>query len=201
MRQLIKTSPELQYPIDHSILLSAIAAMFILFAVLAHKPEILIHKELPVTGESEQNPLPKVPFSSTFNELYKEAKKADSARTAHFEEVPEYSAVLYAVEPIGRYYITAYNHLETGGKMTASGTTCHEGTVTTCAADVWGGYFKFGDYIEVGGRLYRVEDTGSAVKKKHIDLYFASYKEMARYNSHYETIYRVTFPFGKPKDA
>lgn len=201
MRQLIKTSPELQYPIDHSILLSAIAAMFILFAVLAYKPEIMISNESPVMEDSNQHHEPKVPFSSIFNELYKEAKKEDSAHTAHLEEVPEYSAVLYAVEPIGRYYITAYNHLETGGKMTASGTTCHEGTVTTCAADVWGGYFKFGDYIEVGGRLYRVEDTGSAVKKKHIDLYFASYKEMARYNSHYETIYRVTFPFGKPKDA
>lgn len=118
-----------------------------------------------------------------------------------FEEEFEASALFYAVEPIGRYYITAYNHEETGGKRTASGTTCHEGNITTCAADVWGGYFKFGDYIEVDGRIYRVEDTGSAVKKKHIDLYFASYKEMARYGSNYQTIYRVTFPFGKPADS
>ena len=108
---------------------------------------------------------------------------------------------MYATVPLGKYYITAYNHEETGGKKTASGTTCHEGTITTCAADVWAGYFKFGDYIEVGGRLYRVEDTGSAVKKKHIDLYFAEYKAMARYGSHYETIYMVEFPFGKPEDA
>jgi len=47
--------------------------------------------------------------------------------------------------------------------------------------------------------LYVVEDTGSAVKKRHIDIYFASYKEMARYGSNYQTIYKVTWPFGKPE--
>lgn len=115
-------------------------------------------------------------------------------------DIDEYNCVMYATVPIGRYYITAYNHEETGSKKTASGAICHEGTITTCAADVWGGYFKFGDYIEVDGRIYKVEDTGSAVKKKHIDLYFASYKAMARYGSNYQTIYRVEFPFGKPEE-
>ena len=105
---------------------------------------------------------------------------------------------MYATEPIGRYFITAYNHEETGSKITASGKTCHEGTITTCAADV-PKYLKFGDVIEVDGRLYVVEDTGSAVKKKHVDLYFKSYKAMAKYNSNYQTIYKVSFPFGKPK--
>lgn len=119
----------------------------------------------------------------------------------HLEEEvsEEMNCLFYATVPIGRYYITAYNHEETGSKHTASGATCHEGTITTCAADVWGGYFKFGDVIEVDGRLFVVEDTGSAVKKKHIDLYFASYKAMAKYGSNYQTIYRVEFPFGKPK--
>ncbi len=118
---------------------------------------------------------------------------------SHIEEEPgdEFNCLFYACEPIGRYYITAYNHLETGGKITASGTTCHEGTVSTCAADPR--YHKFGDILEVDGRLYVVEDTGSAVKKKHIDLYFASYKDMAKYGSNYQTIYKVTFPFGRPK--
>ena len=118
---------------------------------------------------------------------------------SHFEEEPsdEFNCLFYACEPIGRYYITAYNHLETGGKITASGTTCHEGTISTCAADPR--YHKFGDILEVDGRLYVVEDTGSAVKKKHIDLYFVSYKDMARYGSNYQTIYKVTFPFGRPK--
>lgn len=113
------------------------------------------------------------------------------------KNLENYSCLMYATEPIGRYFITAYNHLETGSKITASGKTCHEGLITTCAADPR--YHKFGEYLEVGGRVYVVEDTGSAVKKRHIDIYFANYKTMARYNSHYETIYRVTWPFGKPK--
>lgn len=113
------------------------------------------------------------------------------------KDLENYSCLMYATEPIGRYYITAYNHLETGSKLTASGKTCHEGLITTCAADPK--YHKFGEYLEIGGRVYVVEDTGSAVKKRHIDIYFANYKTMARYNSHYETIYRVTWPFGKPK--
>ena len=112
-------------------------------------------------------------------------------------DLEEYTCLMYATEPIGRYYITAYNHLETGSKMTASGATCHEGLITTCAADPR--YHKFGEYLEIGGRVYVVEDTGSAVKKRHIDIYFASYKEMARYGSNYQTIYRVSWPFGKPK--
>lgn len=112
-------------------------------------------------------------------------------------DLEKYSCLMYATEPIGRYYITAYNHLETGGKLTASGKTCHEGLITTCAADPK--YHKFGEYLEIGGRVYVVEDTGSAVKKRHIDIYFANYKEMARYGSNYQTIYKVTWPFGKPK--
>lgn len=110
----------------------------------------------------------------------------------------EFNCLLYAIEPIGRYYITAYNHKETGSKMTASGKTCHEGAITTCAADPR--YHKFGEYLEIDGRLYVVEDTGSAVKRKHIDLYFKDYNAMARYGSNYQTIYKVTWPFGKPNE-
>lgn len=112
-------------------------------------------------------------------------------------DLENYSCLMYATESLGCYYITAYNHLETGSKLTASGKTCHEGTVTTCAADPR--YHKFGEYLEIDGRLYVVEDTGSAVKKRHIDLYFANYKSMARYGSNYQEIYKVSWPFGKPK--
>lgn len=111
-------------------------------------------------------------------------------------DLENYSCLMYATESIGRYYITAYNHLETGSKLTASGKTCHEGLITTCAADPK--YHKFGEYLEIGGRVYVVEDTGSAVKKRHIDIYFESYRSMARYGSNYQTIYKVTWPFGKP---
>ena len=126
-------------------------------------------------------------------------KPTEEPLTIELVEVPEFSALLYAVEPIGRYYITAYSHMETGSKITASGGTVHQGNITTCAADV-PKYFHFGDYIEAGGRIYRVEDTGSAVKRRHIDIYIPELKKVKNYNSHYETIYRVSFPFGKPQD-
>lgn len=125
--------------------------------------------------------------------------KKPEVYSAEFEEELEMSALFYAIEPIGRYYITAYSHMETGSKITASGGKVHQGNITTCAADV-PKYFRFGDYIEVGGRIYRVEDTGSAVKRKHIDIYIPELKKVKNYNSHYETIYKVTFPFGKPQD-
>lgn len=112
-------------------------------------------------------------------------------------DLENYTCIMYATQSIGRYYITAYNHLETGSKQTASGKTCHEGWITTCAADPR--YRKFGEYLEIDGRLYIVEDTGYAVKKRHIDLYFANYKSMARYNTNYQEIYKVSWPFGKPK--
>lgn len=115
----------------------------------------------------------------------------------HLEEVQ--TSLFYATEPIGRYYITAYSHIETGSRITASGAKVHQGTITTAAADVWGGYFKFGDYVLVNDRIYRIEDTGSAVKKRHLDLYEPDMKKLNSYTS-YKQVYRVTFPFGTPKD-
>lgn len=114
----------------------------------------------------------------------------------HLEEIQ--TSLFYAVEPIGRYYITAYSHVETGSRITASGAKVHQGTIATAAADV-PKYFRFGDYVEVDGRIYRIEDTGSAVKKRHLDLYEPDMKKLNSYTS-YKQVYRVTFPFGTPKD-
>lgn len=114
----------------------------------------------------------------------------------HLEEVQ--TSLFYATEPIGRYYITAYSHIETGSRITASGAKVHQGTITTAAADV-PKYFRFGDYVEVDGRIYRIEDTGSAVKKRHLDLYEPDMKKLNSYTS-YKQVYRVVFPFGTPKD-
>lgn len=183
-----------------SIILSTLSIVFTMFAIL-------------IMSEPEQVLEPVEEHSAAYGYWYVElgitklrvamygVEVSYEVADSLMEEEPseEMNCLFYATVPIGRYYITAYNHKETGSKQTASGAICHEGTITTCAADV-PKYFHFGDYIEVGGRIYRVEDTGSAVKRKHIDLYFASYKDMARYGSHYEDIYRVEFPFGKPTD-
>lgn len=74
---------------------------------------------------------------------------------------------------IGKYYITGYTSIECGGStMTASGATIHKGNPTTCAIDPK--LHDFGDlfYIPYFDQVYVAEDTGSAVKGKHLDLYF-----------------------------
>lgn len=116
------------------------------------------------------------------------------------EEIVEMSAVIFEIEPIGRYFITAYSHIETGSKLTASGGKVHKGTITTAAADV-PKYFHFGDYVYVEDYgLYRIEDTGSAVKRRHLDLYEPDMKKLDSYTG-YKQVYRVSFPFGIPKDS
>ena len=182
---------------DKVLTLSACSLIFTLFAVLAIKQPCSARVDVIASGTSNSEA-----FRSFDFEIYPKIKRSKHTEQrryeATFEEHPgeEYNSLFYATVPIGRYYITAYNDKETGSKITASGKTVHEGTITTCAADPK--YHKFGEYLEIGGRLYIVEDTGSAVKRRHIDLYFKDYKAMSRYNSHYETIYRVEFHFGKP---
>ena len=184
--------------IDRSVILSALAMLCILYGVLALGPDIVeIQEEETVievmSAVIEVEPEPWKPSIEKDRKTY--CFERDTTED-HIDEVQ--TALFYATVPIGRYFITAYSHMETGSKITASGSTVHQGTITTCAADPK--YHKFGEYLEIGGRIYRVEDTGSAVKKRHIDIYIPELKKVQRYNSHYETIYRVEFPFGKPQD-
>lgn len=184
--------------INKAIILSAFASLMILFTVLVPDSEILEPTSDCQTGATVYNIVSD--WHSEVKDLSAKAAYEETEILSEFtEEVSEeMNCLMYATIPIGRYYITAYNDEETACKITASGGRVHQGTITTAAADV-PKYFHFGDYIEVDGRLYRIEDTGSAVKKKHIDLFFDDYKAMARYGSNYQTIYRVEFPFGKPK--
>ena len=185
---------------DIAVILSDLALLFILFGTIIPIPTRTPDFSPDVAPGISSYELAK----ELHTELKEQSKKAESevelsAGQFNEEVSEEMNCLMYATVPIGRYYITAYNHEETGSKITASGKTCHEGTITTCAIDRK--LHKFGQYFEIDGRLYVAEDTGSAVKRRHIDLYFASYKAMARYGSNYQTIYRVEFPFGKPKEA
>ena len=178
--------------IDLSIIISSLACQFILFGLLAIRTP---QNTIDVMPDNNIEPMRFeriLPLPSDKEEIIEEDHHAE------LEESPtDISFLFYATVPIGRYYITAYNHKETGSKITASGTTCHEGTITTCAIDPK--LHRFGQYFEIDGRLYVSEDTGRLVRNRHVDLYFSSYKAMARYGSNYQTIYRVEFPFGKPK--
>lgn len=86
------------------------------------------------------------------------------------------------LESLGYYYITAYSPLETNYWYTASGTYCHAADYenrytepTTCAVDPNLHHIgEDGDlfYIEEFDTVYIAEDTGGAVKGKHIDVCF-----------------------------
>lgn len=185
--------------IDKIIVIASISLIFSLYGVLA----IITSNYIPeATNEHSEG------FTAHYYLAYMEhtklkvlmysiPKKLEYAGRFEEEVSDEMNCLFYATVPIGRYYITAYNHEETGSKITASGKTCHEGTITTCAIDPK--LHRFGQYFEIDGRLYASEDTGRLVRNRHVDLYFSSYKAMSRYGSNYQTIYKVTFPFGKPK--
>lgn len=191
--------------IDKTVILSSLAILMILYSVIVPAAQQPADEVQPTVTETDHG-LGMSNYHYAYLEhtklkviMYSIPKKC--AYVGNFEEEPsdEFNCLFYAVVPIGRYYITAYNHEETGSKMTASGKQCHEGTITTCAADPK--LHKFGEYLLIGDRLYRVEDTGSAVKGQHIDVYFSSYAAMSKYGSHYETIYKVEFPFGIPQEG
>ena len=184
--------------IDRCTIMAALCMMFVLFGVLACSPQVI---SIPDVENIEPTIISETVFTDPDihkPSIYKDVQKPHLDRDTtedHIEEVQ--TALFYATAPIGRYYITAYSHIETGSKITASGGKVHYGTITTCAADPK--YHKFGEYLEVNGRIYRVEDTGSAVRKKHLDLYEPSMKKLDNYTG-YQTVYRVEFPFGIPKD-
>lgn len=130
-------------------------------------------------------PAPELPDPSRAFEL-KEAR--EKAKTVMDEvggiktkiDTLELPKITMELTSLGTYYVTGYTSIECGGStMTASGATCHKATEanriiepTTCAIDP--ALHDFGDlfYIAEFDRVYIAEDTGSAVKGKHLDLYF-----------------------------
>lgn len=114
-------------------------------------------------------------------------------------EFPKKQMVLTS---LGKYYITGYTSIECGGStMTASGATVYYApdelrltNPTTCAIDPV--IHDFGDlfYIEEFDRVYIAQDTGSAVKQKHLDLYLPD--DMYNYAlsiTGYYTVYSVEY--------
>lgn len=108
---------------------------------------------------------------------------------------------------LGYYYITAYAPEECGyngynyptGWMTASGAICHRADddsrltdPTTCAIDR--SLHHFGDlfYIAEFDRVFVAEDTGSAVKGKHIDLFY-DYYGMVSFPTGYYEVFTVEY--------
>lgn len=106
---------------------------------------------------------------------------------------------------IGKYYITGYCACSRCcGKWahgeTASGATVHRADEehrltepSTAAIDPK--LHKFGEliYVPSEDRIYITEDTGSAVKGKHIDLYQSDHDAVAAFNTRTEELYSVSW--------
>ena len=112
---------------------------------------------------------------------------------------------------LGKYFITAYCPSECGyrvysdgtnnyprGWTTASDTICHRASYenryiepTTCA--ISRSIHRFGDlfYIKEFDRVFVAEDTGSAVKGKHLDLFYEEYSDVCSFPTGYYTVYSV----------
>lgn len=163
------------------------AVIFLVFAVFAAILSVGIAKNIVQLREAQRELVPmKVNLSVDISppdvseafEVEANLEKAlkvlnnyaDIRRTMSHVSLPVDRMIL---TDIGKYYITGYTSVECGGStMTASGATVHKGNPTTCAIDpaLW----DFGDlfYIPYFDQVYVAEDTGSAVKGKHLDLYF-----------------------------
>lgn len=111
-------------------------------------------------------------------------------------------ANLEPLRAIGTYKVTAYcgcvkccgiwsaQHPERVGtgyqQKTASGTVPK--AEHTVAADT--SVLPFGTEIVIEGRIYTVEDTGSAVNGKHIDLYMDDHQAALEWGVQYIEVYR-----------
>ena len=117
------------------------------------------------------------------------------------QDLSEYDSYLLELEPLGKYYITAYSPQETGSWITASGIKLHRATYenrytepTTCAVDpklhkIGKNGVKF--YIEAFDRVFIAQDTGSAVKGKHLDLAYTDLKSVKSFPTGKYQVYRV----------
>ena len=110
---------------------------------------------------------------------------------------------------LGNYYITAYCPSECGyngsnyptGWRTASDIICHRASYenrytepTTCAVDPrLHRIGKNGDlfYLPYFDRVFKAEDTGSAVKGKHLDLFYEEYSDVCSFPTNFYSTYSV----------
>ena len=69
--------------------------------------------------------------------------------------------------------------------ITASGERAAQGITVAADTDL----LKFGTSLRINGNDYSVQDRGSAIKKKHLDVYFESHEEALEFGVQYKTVY------------
>lgn len=124
--------------------------------------------------------------------------QAEKDKAEALEEFEGLTSVFMELEPLGKYYITAYSPQETGSWQTASGIKLHRASYenryiepTTCAVDprlhkIGKNGVKF--YIAEFDRVFIAQDTGRLVKGKHLDLAYTDLKSVRAFpTGNYQT--------------
>lgn len=143
---------------------------------------------LPPSASPTPSPTPN-PYVKYHNEIFKPV----------YLSAARLETTTLELTSLGRHFITAYCPYECGGSwQTASGATCYRASEanrykepTTCAIDRKN--YSFGDlfYISEFDRVFIAQDTGSAVKGKHLDLFYEDYSDVLSFPTGYYTVYAV----------
>lgn len=194
--------------LDDALAIVSILILILVFSVLipfrAKQDVAELRKCRPTLTMVIPIPLPNAEFCFQCAENRAIAKTLIDGNFALKERIDslEFPTVDVVLTSLGTYYITGYTSLECGGSvMTASGATVHKDdssmtNPTTCAIDP--ALHDFGDlfYLENFG-YYIAEDTGSAVRGKHLDLYFhdGEYDYALSITGYYE-VFSVEYVYG-----
>lgn len=153
---------------------------------IIYKNEIASKSEIKQEPEEEKiTPI----YNESLNGYY-ELKNAYLGLEIRYQTIEYYY--------LGRYFVTAYSHEETGSVMTASGAICHYSDSnfepTTAAIDRR--YHRFGDYIAVDfgdyRKVYVCEDTGD-FSGLWIDCYVLDLESVYAWGTGYYPTYSVEF--------
>ena len=102
-------------------------------------------------------------------------------------EEPE--PVIMTKESLGRFKLTAYCPCEEccgkSNGITASGTKAEAGRTIAVDPSV----IPYGTKVEINGKEYVAEDTGSGVGKKHIDIFMDSHEDAVAFGVQYAEVY------------
>lgn len=132
----------------------------------------------------------RIDFNDLANKIYIEQSKVNQEASKSFVEDNAIN--------LGQFITTAYcpckkccgNYsYEVTGKINTTASGTNPKSSHTIAADI--SILPFGTEVLIDGIIYTVEDTGSGVKGKHIDIYFDNHNEAVNYGKQTSTVYRI----------
>lgn len=185
--------------VDKMVIVLALALLAVLFMVIAPKPpkarkSIHYNKTFYITViEYPEEP----ELDGKQDQIVNYYTNWYIPNHSHIETITDVSM---EYDFLDYYYCTAYSPQETGSWATASGATLHRAEEeyrltepTTCAIDR--SLHRFGDlfYIPQFDRVFVAEDTGSAVKGKHLDLGYTDLESVWGFPTGYYEVYSVNY--------